>query len=193
MATIFHIALESDWTAAQATGSYTTSTVGHSLADVGFIHASRGDQWTGVRDRFYAEVGEPLVLLHIDTTLLDVPVVEEEGDPGTGETFPHVYGRLPVAAVVKAIPLSAPPAAAPPTTVEPARTAPPAESFSRAYFREMAFNVLMLTIVLVGGLAGAGIGITTDTEWGASAGGLAGIVVGAVIAVVAYRRRHAAK
>ena len=75
---IFHIATATDWAAAQASGSYTTSTRGVSLADEGFIHASREDQWEGVRDRYYADVDEPLVLLTIDTDLLDVPVVEED-------------------------------------------------------------------------------------------------------------------
>ena len=96
---IFHIATATDWAAAQASGSYTTSTRGVSLADEGFIHASREDQWEGVRDRYYADVAEPLVLLAIDTDLLEVPVVEEEV-PG-GETFPHVYGGIRPAAVVQ--------------------------------------------------------------------------------------------
>ena len=96
---IFHIATMADWAAAQASGSYTTSTRGVSLVDEGFIHASREDQWEGVRDRYYADVAEPLVLLAIDTDLLDVPVVEEPV-PG-GETFPHVYGALRPAAVVQ--------------------------------------------------------------------------------------------
>jgi len=48
---IFHIATATDWAAAQASGSYTTSTRGVSVLDEGFIHASREDQWEGVRDR----------------------------------------------------------------------------------------------------------------------------------------------
>ena len=106
MPTIFHLALASEWAQAQATGSYTTSTRGRTLAEEGFIHASRADQWTGVRDRFYADVTEPLVLLQIDTDLLDVPVVEEPPAPGVPETFPHIYGRLSPAAVVRATPIS---------------------------------------------------------------------------------------
>ena len=96
---IFHLATAADWAAAQASGTYTTSTRGVSLADEGFIHASREDQWEAVRERFYADVDEPLVLLTIDTDLLDVPVVEEEV-PGGG-TFPHVYGAIRTAAVVR--------------------------------------------------------------------------------------------
>jgi uncharacterized protein (DUF952 family) len=101
---IFHIATANDWAAAQASGSYTMSTRGVSLADEGFIHASREDQWEGVHDRYYADVDEPLVLLAIDTALLDVPVVEEEV-PG-GEMFPHVYGAIRPAAVVQVMALA---------------------------------------------------------------------------------------
>ena len=97
---IFHVATRADWEAAQASGAYTTSTRGASLAEEGFIHASRADQWEAVHAAYYADVTEPLVLLEIDTDLLDVPVVEEPPAPGATETFPHVYGALPPAAVV---------------------------------------------------------------------------------------------
>lgn len=102
---IFHLATKADWDAAQASGAYTTSTYGVTLADEGFIHASRADQWEGVRERFYAEVEEPLVLLEIDTALLDVPVVEEPPAPDVEETFPHIYGPLSPTAVVSVTPL----------------------------------------------------------------------------------------
>ncbi|MCX6400145.1 MAG: DUF952 domain-containing protein [Propionibacteriales bacterium] len=189
MATIFHVALASEWERAQESGAYTTSTLGRTLAEEGFIHASRADQWTAVRERFYGDVSEPLVLLQIDTDLLDVPVVEEPAVPGGSETFPHIYGRLPAAAVVKAIPLTAasqpePPAApAPSAVVRTTQAQPPTESFSRIYFREMFFNVLMLCIVLAVGSAGILVGD--------GIGGLVGVAIGAVIAVAIYRRRHA--
>ena len=102
---IFHIATLADWTDAQASGAYTTSTVGVTLEEEGFLHASRADQWEGVRARYYADIAEPLVLLEIDTDLLDVPVVEEPPAPGVTETFPHVYGALDPAAVVAVTPL----------------------------------------------------------------------------------------
>jgi uncharacterized protein (DUF952 family) len=97
---IFHIATLADWEAAQDSGAYTTSTRGVTLAEEGFIHASRADQWEGVRAAFYSDVAEPLVLLEIDTDLLDVPVVEEPPAPGVEETFPHVYGAIAPRAVV---------------------------------------------------------------------------------------------
>jgi glutathione S-transferase len=96
---IFHVATLADWERARATGRYATSTLGRTLAEEGFIHASRADQWRGVLERFYAGVTEPLVLLEIDTALLDAPVVEEPAAPGAAEAFPHVYGAVPVAAV----------------------------------------------------------------------------------------------
>jgi glutathione S-transferase len=97
---IFHLATLADWRAAQATGAYTTSTLGVTLEEEGFIHCSRADQWERVRAAFYADVTEPLVLLEIDTDLLGVPVVEEPPAPGVEETFPHVYGAVAPAAVV---------------------------------------------------------------------------------------------
>jgi len=102
---IFHIATLADWTAAQDTGAYTTSTVGRTLAEEGYIHASRADQWEGVLAAFYADVADPLVLLEIDTDLLGVPVVEEPPAPGVTETFPHVYGAIAPGAVVGVTPL----------------------------------------------------------------------------------------
>ncbi len=101
---IFHIAIAADWEEAQRRGHYSTSTRGRTLAEEGFIHASRADQWEAVRERYYADVTEPLVLLVIDSDRLDVPVVEE-AVPGSAETFPHVYGALDPAAVVQAVPL----------------------------------------------------------------------------------------
>lgn len=104
MAHIFHIATAGDWADARRLGRYATSTRGRTLAEEGFIHASRADQWEGVRERFYSDVTEPLVLLVIETDLLDVPVVEE-AVPGADEFFPHVYGPLDPAAVVQVVPL----------------------------------------------------------------------------------------
>lgn len=101
---IFHLALATDWAAAQAAGNYRVSTLGRSLEDEGFLHASYADQWQGVHDAFYAGVTEPLVLLEIDPVLLDVPLVVETPD-GADRAFPHIYGPLPVSAVVDVRPV----------------------------------------------------------------------------------------
>lgn len=97
--TIYHLAQVDHWDAAQRTGEYVQSTRGRSLADEGFIHASSAEQWPLVRTRFYADYPEPLVLLTIEERLIGAPVVEEVGNPETGETFPHIYGALPNEAV----------------------------------------------------------------------------------------------
>ena len=157
---LFHIATSADWEAARSSGRYTTSTYGVSLAEEGFIHASRGDQWEGVRERFYAEVTEPLVLLVIDSDLLDVPVVEES-PPGTDETFPHLYGALDPAAVVQVLPIDH--AVASPTTEPPAEPVATQDSpsFSRLFFAEMFHNlmlaVLVMTCVAVGAVVGGAL------------------------------------
>ena len=96
---LFHLALRRDWEEAREAGEYRVSTRGRTLAEEGFLHASYAHQWQGVRDAYYADVTEPLVLLEVDPALLDVPVVEEVPSGGD-EAFPHVYGPLPVTAVV---------------------------------------------------------------------------------------------
>ena len=90
------------WATAQAEGRSTNSTRGVDLAEEGFIHLSRADQVAGVLGRFYADVAD-LLVLHVDETLLDDPVVDEEvgrAPDGTAIVFPHLYGPLPVSAVV---------------------------------------------------------------------------------------------
>ena len=101
---IFHIATAADWRGALDSGTYTTSTVGRSLADEGFIHASRRDQVQGVFDRYYRRLREPLVLLAIDPArLTDAEVVVE---PVGDDTYPHVYGPINRRAVVDVTPLN---------------------------------------------------------------------------------------
>ena len=99
-APIYHLALVADWEAARVSGEYAVSTLGRTLAEEGFIHASRADQWPGVRERFYADVAEPLVLLRIDASRL-LADVRDEPVPGLDETFPHIYGPINLDAVVE--------------------------------------------------------------------------------------------
>ncbi len=96
---IFHLALRSDWESAMATGDYRVSTRGRSLEQEGYLHASFAHQVDRVRRRYYADVTQPLVLLEVDRALTGVPVVDEVPDGGN-EAYPHVYGPLPVTAVV---------------------------------------------------------------------------------------------
>jgi uncharacterized protein (DUF952 family) len=176
---IFHIATLADWEAAQRAGTYTTSTYGATLAEEGFIHASRGDQWQGVRERFYGEVTEPLVLLAIDADRLTAPVVHES-PPGTDETFPHIYGPLNPDAVVQVIPLG--------SGTEPRVVG--GESFSRLFLGEMFRNLLLACLVMACVAVAAIVGNQLDDEWGAVIGTAAGLMVGVALAVAVSRRRR---
>jgi uncharacterized protein (DUF952 family) len=100
---IYHLALQGAWDEAKTAGSYRVSTVGLSLDEVGFIHCAQAEQVDGVHDRFYSDLGEPLVLLAIDTDLLTSPW-QLDDVPGQPLPFPHVYGPLDLDAVVSAEP-----------------------------------------------------------------------------------------
>ncbi|MCW2854704.1 MAG: hypothetical protein JWR52_319 [Marmoricola sp.] len=101
---IFHVALAADWAAAQASGEYAISTRGRTLAEEGFIHASRSDQWEAIRARFYAGVTEQVLVLEIDPDRLTSPVVVEYVAEA-GQEFPHIYGPINLDAVVRVEPL----------------------------------------------------------------------------------------
>ncbi len=103
MPLIHHLALTSAWDDASTAGTYTVSTLGLTLADVGFIHCSRPEQVDGVFARFYGDVTEPVLLLTIDTELLTAPW-QYDDVPGEPLSFPHIYGPLNVDAVVSVEP-----------------------------------------------------------------------------------------
>jgi uncharacterized protein (DUF952 family) len=179
MATIFHLALASDWAAAQEAGSYTISSRGRTLAEEGFIHASRADQWPGVRERFYGDVTEPLLLLQIDTARLDVPVIDEPPAPGVAETFPHIYGPLPVRAVVRATPLG-----------DDAAPARPAGSFGSYFLREMYRNMTLVLLVMVCVMLGFAISTAFGDQVAPVIGIVLGLVAGVLLARAIYVRRR---
>ncbi len=192
---LFHIATVADWEAARASGGYTTSTRDRTLAEEGFIHAARADQWQGVRDRYYADAREPLVLLEIDSDLLTAPVVEEH-PPGTDETFPHIYGAIEPGAVLRAIPLGTTPNA--PVA---ARTGPLVEPWTANASRAPQKSFFSIFVEEVGLRAGIGIavlvlavllGLLAQRVWGdvtALVVILVAITLGFVAGSVVLRRR----
>jgi glutathione S-transferase len=98
---IAHVALPADWERAEANGSYDVSTRGVSLVEADFVHAATASQLPAVLDTFYADVTD-VVLLVLDVDRLEhegASVVWEHVD-GADEPFPHVYGIVPVSAVV---------------------------------------------------------------------------------------------
>ncbi|TQL18240.1 DUF952 domain-containing protein [Streptomyces sp. SLBN-134] len=102
---ILHITERSSWEAAREHGEYRMSTRGRTLAQEGFIHCSTRAQLPSVAAFLYGSYEGPdeLVVLVIDPGRLDVPVKYEAPEPGA-EKFPHVYGPIPVDAVVQVEP-----------------------------------------------------------------------------------------
>jgi uncharacterized protein (DUF952 family) len=97
---IFHIATERDWARTKEEGAYRAP----SLASEGFIHCSTANQVPGVAVRlFRGEAG--LVLLELDALLL-LPRLRYENCDGGDEGFPHVYGTIPLEAVLRAVPFA---------------------------------------------------------------------------------------
>ncbi len=96
---IFHLTEPDRWAQSQAEGIHTGSSRGIELADEGFIHCSTAAQWPATVERFYADVPE-LLLLHIDEAFLGDTLVYEQLS-GAPEPFPHIYGPVPLVAVVE--------------------------------------------------------------------------------------------
>ncbi|EGX61442.1 hypothetical protein SZN_02787 [Streptomyces zinciresistens K42] len=98
---ILHITERSLWEAAREHGTYEMSTRGRTLREEGFIHCSTRAQLPTVAGFLYGSPGDrdDLVVLVVDPARLTVPVRYEAPGPG-GEEFPHVYGPIPVDAVV---------------------------------------------------------------------------------------------
>lgn len=100
---LFHLALADAWAGAFTTGEYRESTLGRTLEEQGFIHMSYAHQVQGVADAFYRG-RDDVMLLAIDPARVGVEI-REDVDPASGESYPHLYGPLPVTAVVAAHPV----------------------------------------------------------------------------------------
>lgn len=169
MVRIFHVATAADWSRARRSGSYATSTRGRTLAEEGFLHAARPEQVRGVLERFYADVEEPLVLLTIETALLDrlgVAWREDRVGPEPSDTFPHVYGALPPEAVV---------------AVQPIGRDGSTPSFTTLFVGEIAWRIGLALLAMVAAVLGSVLA--------GLPGALAGLALGAAVAVVVARRR----
>jgi uncharacterized protein (DUF952 family) len=94
---ILHVCGRADWQATDRAAGYRPD----SLRAVGFVHCSDPGTVHLPATRLFRGRTD-LVLLVIDPGRLDAPVRWEPGDPPDpgGPWFPHVYGPIPVAAVV---------------------------------------------------------------------------------------------
>ena len=89
---LFHIVATSDWEPARVKGCYRAS----SLDSEGFIHLSTEAQWLRVANTFYRG-GTDLLLLVLEANRLGPAL---RFDTVGEEQFPHLYGELPVDAVI---------------------------------------------------------------------------------------------
>ena len=94
MTRIYHIATADAASRAEQTGQYFPEAFGSE----GFIHCSYKHQLAGVIQRFFRGKSG-LVLFEIDQTRIDAKIIDENLEGGS-ELFPHVYGVLPMSAVV---------------------------------------------------------------------------------------------
>jgi glutathione S-transferase len=108
---LYHLALRPEWQQARAAGDYRRSTRGRSLEEVGFIHLSAAHQVEATAARFYADLpAGTLLLLVVDPQRLAAAglAVRWEPAPAGGELFPHLFGALPLQAVLLAEPFVPP-------------------------------------------------------------------------------------
>ena len=90
---LFHLTTREAWLDAQRLGAYRAP----SLETEGFIHLSTERQWPLTQRRFFAgQTG--LVLLVIDPARLQAEVRFEAVH---GDSFPHLFGPLTLAAVTE--------------------------------------------------------------------------------------------
>ncbi len=96
---VFKICGREEWQAAEAAGRY-----GGNADDArdGFIHLSAKDQVAGTLARHYAGKTD-LVLVSVDPDALGAALRWEPSRGGA--LFPHLYGPLPVSAVVEVAPI----------------------------------------------------------------------------------------
>lgn len=94
---IWHITTAEAWSAAERQGTYQAT----SLETEGFIHCSTMDQLLGVANDIY--LGQKnLVLLGIDPARVMAEIRFEDCFE-TGQDFPHIYGEIPLRAVVQVL------------------------------------------------------------------------------------------
>ena len=91
---LYHITSTEAWHLAQSSGKYEPP----QFSTEGFIHCSYAEQLDAVRERFFRGQ-KNLVVLEINPAAVNCEVIEENLEGGS-ELYPHIYGKLSLAAVV---------------------------------------------------------------------------------------------
>lgn len=99
-ATAFKILTADQWTQFQTEGVFLGAPV--DLAD-GYIHLSAADQLQGTLDKHFAGQSG-LMIAEVDLSMLGDSVSWEVSRGGA--LFPHIYGPLPMVAVIDATPFT---------------------------------------------------------------------------------------
>ena len=94
---IFHLLARAEWERAKAAGRYAPP----SLAELGFIHFCEDRQLLATARRWFPGRDDLIVLAVRE----DRVGAEVRREPADGDRFPHLYGPLPLEAVVEALPL----------------------------------------------------------------------------------------
>lgn len=100
---IYRIAELVDWHRAQQTGFFAST----DLSADGFIHASELYQVEATANRYYAGRTDILLLELEETELWAAAVpVKREYVEARNDYFPHILAPIPLAAIVRALPLA---------------------------------------------------------------------------------------
>ncbi|BAJ64896.1 DUF952 domain-containing protein [Anaerolinea thermophila] len=91
---LFHILTASDWERARVEGTYRPESLNHE----GFIHFSMRDQLLRVANTLF-QGKRDLVVIEVESALLQAPLHLEPPLEGGRELFPHLYGALNLDAV----------------------------------------------------------------------------------------------
>lgn len=94
--TFLHLTTKRAWEDALKVGSYSLSTKGKTLQEVGFIHGSFADQVEEVAGFVFAGSTEELVVLHLNLDKLASNGIEVRiEEASNGKSYPHIYGVIP--------------------------------------------------------------------------------------------------
>jgi len=98
---LVHLCTAEEWDAARASGELRPA----SLAEAGFVHLSAPEQVHLPANRIFPGRTD-LILLYVDPAVVNAPLRWEPGVPADPEAmlFPHLYGALPAAAIIRVEP-----------------------------------------------------------------------------------------